>query len=318
MAGREKGLSRLSWKRSLLKRFGSKPGLPVTAAVYGMGGRFYARWLYSAQAEMPGRTDGGRLTVSFDVDYPRDVMALGPLCELLARLNITASFAVVGALVEQYPSQHRLLVDNGHELLNHTQNHPDNELLCPDRKFDQLTPKEQAREIALCGQTCQQVLGVELKGFRAPHFGNVSGREFYKLLAGQGYRFSSSLMATETESCGLPFCTAEGIWEFPVSTCPRHPFAVLDSWHALRKPGGRHTGSGQFAALCRESVELAARFGAYLNLYFDPGHILEFPQAIEALAELSPERHGLTTLTYGGYVQALSEAGRCRCRGITC
>jgi peptidoglycan/xylan/chitin deacetylase (PgdA/CDA1 family) len=308
MAGLEKGLSRLSWKRSLVNRLGAKPGLPATAVVYGLGGRFYARWLYSAQGEALEGDHTGRLTVSFDVDYPRDALALGPLCELLDKLGITASFAVVGALVERYPQQHRLLVQAGHELLNHTQNHPDNELFCPERNFDQLSPDEQAQEITLCTKTCNELLGVELKGFRAPHFGNVSSRDFYKLLAEQGYRFSSSLMATETETCGLPFCTAEGVWEFPVSTCPRHPFAVLDSWHALRNPGGRHTKNGQFTELCRESIEMAAEYGGYLNLYFDPGHILEYPQAIEALAELSPQRHGLAALTYAGYLDVLTQS----------
>jgi hypothetical protein len=295
----------LSWKRSLVNSLGAKPGLTATAAVYGLGGRFYARWLYSAQGEALVGERGGKLTVSFDVDYPRDALALGPLCELLDKLGITASFAVVGEFVKRYPGQHRLLAEGGHELLNHTQNHPDNELLCPDRNFDQLSPQEQAQEIELCTITCREMLGVELKGFRAPHFGNVSSRDFYQLLAGQGYSFSSSMMATETETCGQPFLTAEGIWEFPVSTCPRHPFAVLDSWHALRKPGGRHTDSGQFAALVSESIEMAAEYGAYLNLYFDPSHILEFPQAIEALSELSPERHGLPMLTYSGYLDLL-------------
>ncbi len=299
-------MSGLSWKRSLINKLGARPGLPATAMVYGLGGRFYARWLYSAQAETPGGDGAGRLTVSFDVDYPRDVMALGPLCELLEKLGITASFAVVGALVERYPQQHRLLVDAGHELLNHTRNHPDNELLCPDRNFDQLSVDEQAEEIAICTKICREELGVELKGFRAPHFGNVSSRDFYKLLAGQGYSFSSSLMATETETCGLPFCTAEGVWEFPVSTCPRHPFAVLDSWHALREPGGKHQKNGKFLELCRESVELAAEYGGYLNLYFDPGHILKYPQATAALAELSPNRHGLATLTYSDYLDVLT------------
>ncbi len=295
----------MSWKRSLVKRLGARPGLPVAATVYGLGGRFYARWLYGSQGEAAGRLEGGRLSVSFDVDYPRDALALGPLCELLGKLEISASFAVVGALVERHPQQHRLLVDAGHELLNHTQNHPDNELLCPDRKFDQLSPREQAGEIALCTKTCREVLGVEPAGFRAPHFGNVRGRDFYKLLAGQGYRFSSSVLATEAESCGLPLRTPEGVWEFPVSTCPRHPFAVLDSWHALRGPGARHRGEGRFAALCRESLALAGRHGGYLNLYLDPGDVLEYPQAAEALAELSPQRHGLPVTTYSGLLQSL-------------
>jgi hypothetical protein len=294
----------LSWKSTLIERLGPSPGRLVTAAIYALGGKFYSRWLYQSQATAGNNT--GRITISFDIDYPEDVQALEPLCALLDRHGITASFAVVGALVERYPGQHRHLVERGHELLNHTQNHPDNELLCPDRTFDQLSIEERAGEIRRCTEVCRDLLGVELKGFRAPHFGNVTGRDFHGLLAGQGYTFSSSVVAPGTPSAGLPYRTASGIWEFPVSTCPRHPFAVLDTWHALRKRGARHTAEGEFATLCRESVRLAQECGGYLNLYLDPRDVLEFEQAARGLAELAPGNHGLRLNTYTGHLDELT------------
>ena len=299
----------MSWKRWLVNTLGGNPGPLATASVYGLGGRFFSRWLFQAQGETAGTipSSGGKLTVSFDVDYPEDVQALPALCDRLAALGITACFAVVGALVERFPDEHGRLVEDGHELLNHTQNHPDNELLCPDRTFDQLSPQEQAAEIGTCGKTCGELLGVEPAGFRAPHFGNVTGREFYRLLAEQGYRYSSSRTAPGTESFGLPFRAAEGVWEFPVSTCPRHPFAVLDSWHALRKRNARHLSDGEFAGLCREAVTLAERHGGYLNLYLDPRDAIEYEQAAAGLAELAPSRHSLEIVTYSRHLDLLSD-----------
>jgi len=41
-------------------------------------------------------------------------MGLREVYELLERLGLTVSFAVVGRLVERYPEEHRLLVEAGH------------------------------------------------------------------------------------------------------------------------------------------------------------------------------------------------------------
>lgn len=295
----------MSWKRSLVNRLGRKPGIVTTAAVYGLGGGFFSRWLYQVQGQLAGGS-GGVLTVSFDVDYPEDAAALPELCDLLDDFGITAGFALVGALVERYPEQHRRLVESGHEILNHSYSHPDNEVLCPDRTWDQLSVSEQADQIARCGKVCEEVLGVRPAGFRAPHFGNVTGREFYSLIAGQGYRYSSSLLAPESETCGLPYETEHGVWEFPVSTCPRHPFAVLDSWHSQRKPRPRHAGDREFAAVCRQAVSMAARYGGYLNVYMDPRDVTGYPNIAGGLAELSPAGHGLEVITCLSYLERLS------------
>lgn len=297
----------MSWKSWLVERLGRRPGWITSAAVYGLGGAFYSRWMYQCQGEGSRRQPaaGGRMTVSFDVDYPEDVRALPELCGLLRDLEITASFAVVGMLVEKFPREHALLVEYGHELLNHTHSHPDHDLLNPEEKFDLLPPDRQAEEIGRCTEVCRRVLDVEVKGFRAPHFGNVRGAGFYRLLAAQGYDFSSSRLAPRVHTLGLPLLTDEGVWEFPVGTCPRHPFAVLDTWHALRKPASRHARHGEFAGLCRQAVSLAEAYNGYLNLYFDPRDVIEYPDAIDGLRALSPGAHELKLTTYAPHLREL-------------
>jgi peptidoglycan/xylan/chitin deacetylase (PgdA/CDA1 family) len=46
-----------------------------------------------------------------------------PLLELLAREAIRVTFALVGARVEEHPATARRIISEGHEVVNHSQNH---------------------------------------------------------------------------------------------------------------------------------------------------------------------------------------------------
>ncbi len=287
-----------SW---LTERTAGNGGRVVAGAVYGLGaGRLLSRALHRAQARAGGLGDGwerGVVSLSFDVDYPEDVQALGGLLERLERLGLRASFAVVGRLVEIYPAEHRLIVQAGHELVNHTYSHPDNEFLHPDERFDELAPGSQREQVERCHQACLELLGVAPAGFRAPHFGNVRGSGFYGILAELGYRWSSSTVAWRGGKLGLPFAAADGVLELPVSCCPQHPFAVLDSWHALRRE--RHAAPGGFAALVREAAGLTAGSRGHLNLYLDPRDVREFEQVRQVLETVREMADRLEPLTMG-------------------
>ena len=282
-------------------------GLPATAVVYGLGGRFFTREFYRAQGELAvgNPATGGCMSLSFDVDYPEDAESLPQVCEFLDKLGVKASFAVIGRLVETYPDQHRVVLDAGHEIINHTFSHPENELLHAHERFDDLSAQDQKDQILQCHRVCQDLLGVAPEGFRAPHFGNVRGRLFYETLAGLGYRFSSSLSSAASPGFGLPFRTGHGLWEFPVSCCPRHPFAVLDSWHSFRKQKARHRAAGQFSALVGELLELAWKNRGYLNLYLDPRDLVEFEEVRLAVILLAAGRDKLPLLTYGSHLDMI-------------
>ncbi|MGY9015990.1 MAG: polysaccharide deacetylase family protein, partial [Rhodospirillales bacterium] len=73
--------------------------------------------------------------LSFDCDFPRDVAVLPQLVEMLDRYDVKASFACIGQWIRAYPTEHRCLVEAGHELLNHTQTHPN--LYHPDYEYAQ-------------------------------------------------------------------------------------------------------------------------------------------------------------------------------------
>lgn len=296
----------------LVAAIGRRRGPILTALVYSFAGKSFTREFYRGQGNLAEWRDypKGLMSISFDVDYAGDAENLSGLVELLENLKLTASFAVVGRLVEIYPEQHRRIASAGHEILNHTYSHPDNEELHPHERFDDLSPEARKKQIEHCHQVCQELLDVSPLGFRAPHFGNVRGRDFYRVLAESGYLYSSSVISVDSPGFGLPFLTDSGIWELPVSCCPVHPFTVLDSWHALGKPQARHRKSGEFSRLVSESMSLVSRYGGYLNIYLDPRDVFKYTEVRQALEAVKSHPDPPAIVTYRKLLEILQSKSR--------
>lgn len=218
--------------------------------------------------------------LSFDVDYSEDVRALPQLIEILSRDSFEASFGVVGSWVVQFPNEHKLIAQAKYEIINHSFSHPDNEELSPGRFFNRMSFEEKLEEIKKCDDIIREILCVQPVGFRTPHFGNLHTEEVYDILQKIGYRYSSSTVAPFTETFGFPFEPRKGLWEFPVSTCPSHPFSTFDTWHSFRKParflkhGAWHKNIEDFLMNFSELVKMAIKYGSFVNLYFDPRDVL--------------------------------------------
>jgi len=242
----------------------------------------FTRNLHQLAGRNPSLWEGkpSCFSLSFDVDFLADVKALPMLVAILDEYSIKASFAVIGMLVEQYPPEHRLLVEAGHEIVNHTYSHPNHLELTPNRFFDKISIQEQEEEIWRCDEVIRNVLGIKPVGFRTPHFGNQYASSVYAILRKFGYLYSSSTVAPHTSSFGYPFRERDGIWEFPVSTCPMHPFTTFDTWHAFHKSppflkrAGWHQDNDEFYRLFTQLIGLGIDNGSYINLYFDPQDIL--------------------------------------------
>lgn len=255
-------------------------------------------------------------TFSFDCDFPRDIEVLPSLIDLLQKFDIKASFACVGQWIRRFPDAHRQLVDAGHELLNHTETHPN--LYHPDyeyarkeelnrKRFNQISREERRLEIERCHQTFLEVLDYSPVGFRTPHFGILHVDDVYSILEKLDYRLSSSVLASACPTGGLPFRRKSGIWEIPLSPCPEHPFGVFDSWHSLSKHGAAHTGNGKlaglFARLCEQVKE-----GGYINTYFDPRDVFDSGELKLMLAH-SKDR-GFLAVTYEDVLEEVEAQGR--------
>ncbi|MBN2543171.1 polysaccharide deacetylase family protein [bacterium] len=216
--------------------------------------------------------------LSFDCDYSKDVLSLPALLDTLNKANVKASFACVGKWIELYPEEHKLIISNGHEILNHTYSHPDNKELNPDLRFSHLTNEDIIKEIGGMHTIAREVLNYSPVGFRLPHFGAVANADFdfiFKVLDELGYKYDSSALDFNTGN--IP--KEHNIREFPVSTCPVHPYTAFDTYHIFRSKrliyGLFHRGSNSFADSFMRLLNFHKRSKTDVNVYFDPADIMK-------------------------------------------
>lgn len=75
------------------------------------------------QSLIVSRGDSGRLEVAFTFDAGEGAGYTEEILDLLAAYGIPGTFGVTGAWAEQYPELMRRIVDEGHQILNHTYDH---------------------------------------------------------------------------------------------------------------------------------------------------------------------------------------------------
>jgi hypothetical protein len=184
----------------------------------------------------------------------------------------------VGYWIEKYPDEHKLVVDHGHEIVNHTYSHPDNEILNPNRKFKEISYREKKEEVEKCHEICRNILHYEPIGCRIPHFNRLFTAEIYSILKELNYKYSSSTSLINTSSFGNPFIADRDIIEIPLSTCPKHPFTVFDTWHSLNSQRLiyrlGHRSENQYWNLFKMLIEIGITTNSYVNIYIDPKDVL--------------------------------------------
>lgn len=300
-------------KADFIKALGKhRCNLPVMAPITLLFPRWYLREMFALIGpQSPGWGDKQAcVTLSFDCDFRADVEAYPETLNILSAYPFKTTFACIGKWIEQYPDEHRGIVKAGHEVMNHSYRHPDNEELGVTERFNQLSDGAIEDEIADCHAVCQQVLGIAPTGFRIPHFGVQYTPAIYPILKKLGYRYSSSIVAAESRTVGAPFTEEHGIVEFPVSPCPEHPFGILDTHHALRKKRAWHTKPGTFLALFQELVNMGIQSRAHINLYFDPRDVVRWPDEIVPVFDWLAEQQDIVhILPYADMLERFSGSG---------
>jgi hypothetical protein len=112
---------------------------------------------------------------------------LSRFLDLFSHWNVKATFFVVGSDL-QVPDKLKLLerlVDEGHEVGNHTASHP--------LSLSSLSLQEQEAEIVRCDELCHKLLGIKPVGFRAPNFDVDENTA--AILGEMGYLYDSSVLA---------------------------------------------------------------------------------------------------------------------------
>ena len=135
------------------------------------------------------------------------------LCDALGR---KATFFTVGRIAESAPGLVRNITAKGHEIAYHSHNHV---------SLTEEEPARFSRESAEDKDRLEQLTGQKLVGFRAPRF-SLTTHSLWTLdiLAGLGFRYSSSIMPTDVSLFGFPdapqspFKWPNGMIEFPLPT----------------------------------------------------------------------------------------------------
>jgi peptidoglycan/xylan/chitin deacetylase (PgdA/CDA1 family) len=237
-------------------------------------------------------------SLSFDLDLPEDIEAMPWLLDALAPYPFRASFACIGRWIELKPDIHRRIVTEGHEVLNHTYSHPRSEVF-NDRRFIDLSMAEQREEVERGHEICRKLLAYEPVGFRLPHLEFTAN--IYPILRDLSYRYSSSDLNRRLARVG-PMRMEDGLWEFPLSQCPRHPSSVFDTYHAFRSPSRlfkiRPEGEQAFFNSFTHLLDWGVQTGAHINVYFDPLDVRRLTDFRRFLDHLVERRDEVCVATY--------------------
>jgi cellulose synthase/poly-beta-1,6-N-acetylglucosamine synthase-like glycosyltransferase/peptidoglycan/xylan/chitin deacetylase (PgdA/CDA1 family) len=129
----------------------------------------------------------GQVSLTFD-DGPHPVWTPLILDEL-DRLDVTATFFVVGERVTEYRYLARAIVDRGHEIANHTQLHP---------QMGQLTERQIKAQLDLARLAIVNATGLESDLYRPPYSAAVGNFDQAESVAAQtAVEYGYTLIATD-------------------------------------------------------------------------------------------------------------------------
>jgi hypothetical protein len=170
---------------------------------------------------------------------------------------------------------------------------------------------EKLEEIERCHEVCRKLLNYEPIGCRIPHFRNLFSDDIYQLLERTDYRYSSSTWITKNQHQGLPFKATDKIWEFPLSTCPRHPFTVFDTWHSFNSQRLAyrlvHKTEAAYFALFKKLIDWGIETNSYINVYLDPLDIPKMKYFQQLCDYISARSNEIGLMTYQQLVNLLDD-----------
>jgi len=159
--------------------------------------------------------------VKNDQKIPKIFKGIDIILDLLNKHNISATFFVVGEILQHDPELIDKIISNDHEIAFHTMHHDRIDSLNFSNKFD-----DELKEF-------QKLTNGKSKGFRAPTFSlNEKSSFIIKMLEKYNYIYDSSIMPAKTSMYGNPNAdkkpykiTSENLennsengklWEFPL------------------------------------------------------------------------------------------------------
>lgn len=102
--------------------------------------------------------DSKVLSLTFDAAWGNEDTE--ELISILGRYGVRATFFVVGEWVDKYPESVKALADAGHEVMNHSDDHP---------HFPKLSAEQMTENLNRCNDKIEKVTGVRPTLFRPPY-----------------------------------------------------------------------------------------------------------------------------------------------------
>jgi polysaccharide deacetylase family protein (PEP-CTERM system associated) len=140
------------------------------------------------------------------------------LLQMLADSGSQATFFTLGWIAERYPALIRRIVAGGHELASHGYGH---------LRASEQTPADFESDVVRAKRILEDLGGVPVQGYRAPSFSIGAANQWaFDVLAGAGYRYSSSVYPVKHDHYGMPdaprfpYRVQAGLVEIPVTTTP--------------------------------------------------------------------------------------------------
>ncbi len=103
------------------------------------------------------QTEEKTVAISFDAAWGADKTE--GIMDILKQYNVNATFFLVGFWVEKYPDIVKKIYDNGFEIGNHSNTHPD---------FTKLSKEQIELELTTCNELIKKVVDTDVKLFRSP------------------------------------------------------------------------------------------------------------------------------------------------------
>lgn len=135
----------------------------------------------------------------------------------LAEAHVHGTFFTLGWVAQRHPALVRRIVDAGHELASHGWDHT---------RADAQSPEVFRQDVRRARLALEQTGGAAVLGYRAATF-SIGARNLWAFgaLAGEGYRYSSSIYPVRHDTYGMPDAPRlpfqpdrNGFWELPMTT----------------------------------------------------------------------------------------------------
>ncbi len=277
----------------MLRRIGALVSDPHRL-MYSVRARTGRDWLdrrYRRLAEQEGFRDL-YFVLSFDCDTKEDADNVLKVHGRLRDMGVSPVYAVPGEILNKGERIYGKIAEAGGEFINHgfrDHTYFDNKhgRYASCFFYDQ-QPLDVVREDIVAGdRNLRTTLGIQAKGFRAPHFGTFQKpaqlRFQHDVLKGLGYTFSTSSLPLFAYRYGPAF-DEFGLLELPVSGMGSMPLRILDSWSCFMAPGRRFT-ADDFVREGRASADVFQSLGiGLLNFYADPSHIHDSDEFFDTVA----------------------------------